>query len=716
MAKSYNRTGIRRDKNLSDLSNTVSALNNLLDTLIDTPSNTFVSEDLDAIRGIYASGMVQANYRYLIGNSISFTDSDGISQPFLPRITYQNRLDRLRLFSGRPRLNGGDGLTAKYYNQTNVFENTVGIFSGQPFKINNFWENGNFNYTGKITEQSVDVNGGVEWEGFFIPTVTGVHRFDIQSTACFTFDFQREEYTSGINTYTEISRIGLSSSFAGVGTAGNNVVFVNDSSNLKYIAIGQSVSSSGISTGSIVNSINYQTNTISLTPPTGQTSAVFSNFSGNINFFKSIGQDTRIFYNTYPLSEFEKYRIRIRYYIPSTIDASTYQRNIVFNLTPPNSTFQYLRYTYLYGIDYDFSESSKGILNNFIDNSVLFGGGTVGIATTSSKYVKVSTSGRVDITYQPKTSLNSIVRSNPTVGISSTRKSIEISDTSNIEVGNYVFGGGIPENTRIEYVGINAYIILDKLPTISYGSTSLTIIDHRGFVKRCIGYGGTGTFTITSGNTQNLRTNMIMIGSGVSAYTGITTSGSSNIISISPSQTISETPVYFYQSRGLIDNSLNAYCIPSQTRCLIVGQDTAAGSTVISVASTVGVSTGWFVLGTQFSNGTTVTGIGSTTITISSSTLNNLISGSNFTVTNQSGNRSLCCPPTDTSPPFNPTLFGLETVADAPSLRIESGNLIFDSLRAEISAGNITNYLTSDTSRSRLAISTPSGTFRILCS
>ena len=55
--KIYKRIGIRRDKNLADLSDTKQGLNSLLDTLIDEPGNTFISEDLDVTRNLFAEGM-----------------------------------------------------------------------------------------------------------------------------------------------------------------------------------------------------------------------------------------------------------------------------------------------------------------------------------------------------------------------------------------------------------------------------------------------------------------------------------------------------------------------------------------------------------------------------------------------------------------------------------------------------------------------------------
>ena len=55
--KVFRRIGIRRDKNFGDLGDSVQGLNNLLDTLVDTPDGTFISQDLDSIRGLASEGL-----------------------------------------------------------------------------------------------------------------------------------------------------------------------------------------------------------------------------------------------------------------------------------------------------------------------------------------------------------------------------------------------------------------------------------------------------------------------------------------------------------------------------------------------------------------------------------------------------------------------------------------------------------------------------------
>ena len=98
--KIFKRVGLRRDKNFADLSDSVQGLNNLLDTLIDSPDATFISQDLNAIRGIFSTGLQSSEYRNFIGSAVQQTDTQGVNSAIFPRITYQNRLDKFEVAAG----------------------------------------------------------------------------------------------------------------------------------------------------------------------------------------------------------------------------------------------------------------------------------------------------------------------------------------------------------------------------------------------------------------------------------------------------------------------------------------------------------------------------------------------------------------------------------------------------------------------------------------
>ena len=264
--KVYKRIGIRRDRNFSDLSNPTAGLENLLDTLTDVSGTEFLSTDLAAIKNIFARGLTNGAYLNIAGSAVKFTTQGGVTASFNPRITYQNRLDKIQIFSGIPRLNGGDGLTAKYYQNDQITFNTHADFNynvdpnttaANVFKDetnegeiedDNFWEAGNFNYTGNVHPQSAKVNTGVKWEGYFIPTITGTVNFNTSSTGYFTVDFNKVGYeedndknqTSASisavgagNTYTEHVRIGLSRTISGISSTGSNQITVSGASELE---------------------------------------------------------------------------------------------------------------------------------------------------------------------------------------------------------------------------------------------------------------------------------------------------------------------------------------------------------------------------------------------------------------------------------------------------------------------------------------------------
>ena len=115
------------------------------------------------------------------------------------------------------------------------------------------------------------------------------------------------------------------------------------------------------------------------------------------------------------------------------------------------------------------------------------------------------------------------------------------------------------------------------------------------------------------------------------------------------------------------------------------------------------------------------------TIQIDTATTKLIKSGNNFTVTtNQvaSDDKSLCCPPKDTSPPFAANDDGMETVSDYKILEFSQGNVVFDTFRATVDSSNTyTAATTSDytsllgtSTTKRIRLQTASGEFKLLTS
>ena len=792
--KIYKRVGIRRDLNFSDLSSPTAGLENLLDSLVVDTGDSFLSTDLGAIKNIFARGMSNSNYLNIAGSSVKFTTSGAIDPPvtlsFNPRITYQNRLDKLEVFTGEPRLSGGNGLTAKYFqnDQINFDEHSDFKYNVDPNSIDadvfsgittegiipddNFWEEGDFYYDGNVHPQSSKVNTGVKWEGYYIPRITGTTRFFLASTGYFTMDFQQVGYqedndkniiSSGIGTYTEHVRIGVSTSISGISsTSTANQIVVSGAANLEKmntIGIGMTVVHPNIVSGTKITDeggFNKVTGVINLEPPAGNPSAFTAPVSNqSITFTRSLGDMITHDFETQVLTAYERYRIRLRYFHNKNFELKNVVKKFDLDFQEKYmSTTDDLRFNQLFSLDYNFSDAVKGDFNRYYDNSVRFGGTNlvgIGNSTSKSEYVKVKSNNKVDVTYQVKKELgsdtgskiNGILRRKMNCTIVNGSAVILTGLTSHLEIGNYVFGAGIPTDARIIEVVINQFIILDKVATAT-AFNELTFINHRGFIKKVTGShanntsSGLGEITsITPGlissspNEKTINTDvqigMVAIGEKLDQYTTITTL---SINSLSLSKAVTSTgsaDVYIYQARGLKDNTLKKFCGKFATtptvQCLIATSPVSSGN-VIPVQTFGDINTtnasNWNIQGFNFADGTKISSIqtGAGTVTLNQNISKEIVSGTQFTATINSDDRQLCCPPTDTSPPFTANVEGLNTdsVAPRPNLRFENGNLIFSQLTIQNNGSSITSASSSSAVNRKISIrsTTANKTYKIL--
>ena len=168
-------------------------------------------------------------------------------------------------------------------------------------------------------------------------------------------------------------------------------------------------------------------------------------------------------------------------------------------------------------------------------------------------------------------------------------------------------------------------------------------------------------------------------------YTRITQVTGSNQITLNqqPSGTGNQS-YYVYEDRGLRDNSLVSFCQAASTECFVVNVTTPVTQGNLIGVDFIGsnISVGWNVLGGPLPAGTTVTSKtqysnGSGTLTVSNNIIAPISAGSRFTATNLNDDRSLCCPPTDTAPPFTATAEGLITPSNRKSVTLNGGNIVF---------------------------------------
>ena len=809
LTKIYKRVGIRRDRNFSDLSSASTSLENLLDKLIDDTENTFLATDLDAIKNIFAEGLTNEDYLKIAGSSAKYTTPNGTELSFDPRITYQNRLDKIQIFSGIPRLSGGNGLTANYfqndqilfdehanfeYNINNV--NDSGVSGGEVFggstsegelPSDNFWEDGDFAYTAKIHPQSAKTNSGVKWEGYFIPRITGRVTFEIHCTGYYTAEFNKVGYEEDNNknqtsaskalvgdgqVYDEYARVGISTSIPNIsGTSGTNTITVDSAQREKMntIAMDMTVVLNGkIATGTIVKTYNSEDGVITLTPPAGTTNAVTSTISSeSVTFTRSLGDHVMSRFTTPALIAFQKYRIRLRYFHHKNFESKDVIRefDIDYQLRDMSNDDD-LRFNVLYSLDYNFSNNVKGDFNRYLDNSVRFGGTNlvgIGNSLNSSEYVKVKSTSKLDVTYEPKQELGNgsnlstgIVRNQVNFNITSGSSIIFVATgsdlTTGIEIGNYVINDNIPNDTRVVSVQGNQFIVIDKNATGSATGQQVKFINHRGLLKRVRvdANGGSTTINAATGysfraGTQNETTiasdaqkDMIVISANISNYkkiNSLSVDGTAAILNASVTTAANED-VFVYQSRGLKDNSLQNFCdrfsnTPT-VRCLISDIPEAdsplnVGTTSFKVEDLNGISNNWEVQGAYFGpNGTTISSIvddptdsNFKTITLASGITRPLPDGAQFTAVEPAKNTTdyqLCCPPTDTSPPFEPTEEGLNTTSGYKDFKLVEGNLVFDQLTLKDITGNAADLDNSDalSVNKKIDIKTPIGTFKIL--
>ena len=138
-SKAFNRFGLRRDRNLSDLPSPTTALNNLL----RTPSmlgakSSFTTVDLEPIRQIYTTNITTSTFASLNGVTVQFTivangEIQNNSNPIVykPIIKIKNRLDSAYFSTGEPFFLGGDGPKATYYDSDQIIREPQSFVANQ---------------------------------------------------------------------------------------------------------------------------------------------------------------------------------------------------------------------------------------------------------------------------------------------------------------------------------------------------------------------------------------------------------------------------------------------------------------------------------------------------------------------------------------------------------------------------------------------------------
>lgn len=226
MAKLFAKFGAKRDQNLADLRNTTTALNTLLDR-IKGGKRKFDVDDLKLIEGIFATNINTNTFESASAATVKFTAPNGTSQVYEPLITLQNRFDRAYFTTSEPFFSGGDGLTARYFDDplikrasgTNSTSNWLGfdqvydpatgratidpaLEQERATSKDQFWEEGDFVYGNKIVNKLLSSYGGVEWTGFYKVREQGAHSIRIYTSGFVRVEFDNLQAPSKEFTFT----------------------------------------------------------------------------------------------------------------------------------------------------------------------------------------------------------------------------------------------------------------------------------------------------------------------------------------------------------------------------------------------------------------------------------------------------------------------------------------------------------------------------------
>lgn len=603
--KIFQKFGLKRDLNLSDLPAKRKALNNLLDGLSDgiTP---FTWEDIAVIQNIYLSRISSSTFTNAANATVLQIQPNGDLQPFSPLITLENRFDKAYFTTSEPYFAGGDGLSATYYDNDGILRATSGDASSDFIGLDDeyitdeddSWERGYFDWPNKLNVKNTSLYGAIKYEGYIKPTVDGVHYLYIDTTGFFKVEFDDKTevrdfaYDPLTNTYSY-----------------NNFNFTNNAD-------------TGLTGG--LNTLIDQTK---LDQSIDLTTALVSTTS------TKLGTNRAFIVNLGSLVQWDAYKIRLTFFIdeaaipPDTLIPKTYNHRIS---TPTSAGYIPLNYKQLFTKNY-FQGYDVGDFRSFVQSSISLGGtgigeqGTIGdvqgtftpLGVTPSigdSYANVNNFSPIVSYYNQPNSITDVetivsgcsyTAGSTTVSVSNTLPN----STEFIEVGNFIIGTGIAVGTRVTKVIVNSSIEISPAATANGTGLDLTFVNHRGI--SAFGNGDVAQNNVTnitdSYGLDDINKNQILLSNGLSftyndettspATTGVSCTGKliesydsiSGTISFKDNSTttlIGTQRFYVYQTSGLTDEGLKNFCQGVfKARLLATQNDTSSNSVVLTLDS-----------------------------------------------------------------------------------------------------------------------------------
>lgn len=701
ISQKYRSYGLRRLNNLSDIADPETALNNILNDLQIETGRSFISQDLDVIRGIKDANVDSSTFFQLASTAETYTfaNTSGIFEDFIsPTIRLQDKINQYRAVTGNPgAIASGMGPTA-WFIPSNIIVNSprgstantiIPNFNNSKtnlIKNDDFWTIGEFYIEDKLDDTFPDVNGGILWEGYFSPSALNLTPFASFSTTGL-FHVEVDKFKTGNweilkSIYAPTRQVILN-----FGTTNSTLLQLN-AGYTKNLAIGDKLASN---TNITITSISGDN--VILSEPVSYGEGDY------VDFKFDVGSDTisgsYSFDSLYDVGE--KIPMRILWWYPSgTSNPKKYLLN-TYNSTA-TMLFSYFSNT-------DLTIPTEYEIRKLLDNSVTdyqeeHGSGT---------YRKVRTSNILKSNYIPPKSFSEINMRGGNTSISMTfTQGTRFFDSvyaaiSNTHSGNYIIDAtSVPSFSRIpkgmrlkqEYgsIGESGSRIVNIPFTGSATNLATKIINHNGLVDYFLARSTGNVVTIQGSTTSNIRKGMVCISNFSAPGIYNTISAISNTTSFTTSSALnlgatSNNYVFVYSDSGLLDLSKETYCSGVIGKLLTVA--VSSGSNKLTFASNTSLSYGMKV---QYSGAiepaanVVISSITGNTVTLSSATTGPIKANMTvvFAPSNTTTDKQSCILPLDLSPPF----LGVSDGLDSSGKNIVSSNSVLSVVALALNANN----------------------------
>lgn len=674
-SKKYKQLGLRRDRNLSDVSDKTAALNNLLNNIVSDPTGSFVSEDLDAIRGLQGTSITSEKLATLSGAAVIATSSQNfINEVVQPPVRLIDRVKNINTSTGGiPSFRGGDGLMARFVPSADINQTTAAS-TGDTAIIKRdtqfqeiFWDNGIFSFGNTIDPSFANQYGGIQWTGYFVP--------DLRDPSVNLYI----DTTGLIIAEVDLLDSGTWTTFSSIYSADRAIVLINVALNApansftlspnqrKHIGLGDFVKGTDVTVVAVTDTTVTLSGNITLSDST-------------LILTKVLGETTTSVTITLPAqSPGTPIKVRFTYWYPDT-GQSILEKTIRFRYIGAE-----LQYTYLY------DEKPKGPgpleIRQFLLDAVTPSQNSVG---TVDNYKNVYVTNSLLLNeYSPlsKTTFPQIRKAGPgEVTFNSATSIISGAILGTVEAGNIIAPASPGIFVGDELASITGSAIKSDISTTTRISNKIwphatrtaqvNIIDHRGFIGwyQVTGFSQFVTINLPS-STKDLAVGYLVMTNTSTGIFRITSIQNTSQFTTSPPLNLSSDNsviIYVYSDRGLVDRTKEIYCEGVFGK--LTTNPSSAGATVIAVTNLTGISVGQVV---QFTGpnpvqpiipvGTVVSGIidsPSSKLVVISNALSGILDASitvTFAPAGTIANVESCILPLDNSPPFVGTDTGLST-------------------------------------------------------